>query len=43
MPDFVNLMTISKETDSLYAIVYKQKYTLFYIFILGVLMLQVVF
>lgn len=29
MPAFVNLMTISKETDSLHAIVYKQKYTLF--------------
>lgn len=28
-------MTISKETDLLHAIVYKQKYTLFYIFILG--------
>ena len=29
MPVFVNLMTISKETDLLHAIVYKQKYTLF--------------
>ena len=43
MPVFVNLMTISKETDLLRAIVYEQKYTLFYIFMLGVLMLQVVF
>ena len=43
MPVFVNLMTISKEAGLLHAIVYKQKYTLFYIFILGVLMLQIVF
>ena len=43
MPVFVNLMTISKETDSLRAIVYKQKYAPFYIFMIGALMLRVVF